>query len=91
MARSSSLGTSREIRRRHRHVRQSVLSGLGDPDQFVEFYLDGFTLSVLGIANKEYHQEGGDVGDGVDDKERGVHVLEPRAGQPPTQILAQPT
>jgi hypothetical protein len=44
-------------------------------EKLVEFELDGGRVAVLGVLEKEHHQEGDDGRAGIDDQLRGVGVV----------------
>jgi hypothetical protein len=49
-------------------IQNSVVAAFRGSQQFVEFDLNGFTVTVLRILNQKYHQKGDDRRGGINDK-----------------------
>lgn len=60
-----------------------VTRTLGGADQLVQLDLHGLAVAVLGVLNKEHHQEGDDGSAGINHQLPGVRVVERRAGERP--------
>ena len=63
-----------------KHLVPRVLVGA---DKFVEFELYGGRVAVLGVLEKEHHQEGDNGRAGIDDELPGVRVMKEGAGDGP--------
>jgi hypothetical protein len=66
-------------------IQERVVSAGGDSDQFVQLCLHCSGITVLGVLNQEYHQEGYDRGPGIDDQLPRVVKVENRARNRPGQ------